>query len=201
MPITDKRVTEITYSDILELVLNRTREDAFVDFKEVLFHRELPQKELDQQKDDFARDVVAFANAQGGHIVVGIKEVEGTASGLKPMDQVQAAQLATIARDTAIQRVKPNVRMEVSPLPTDQDRSEWVVVAYIPESDNKPHMWAFGDRMHFVIRDNDRKRRMEYDEIKEMFLKGPREQWVARILSELESLRSVVEAFSARIEK
>jgi predicted HTH transcriptional regulator len=201
MPITRKNVAQITYTDILELVLNRTREDAFVEFKEVLFHRGLPPKERDEQKDDFAQDVVALANAQGGHIIIGIKDHDHCASELKPMDNDQATRIADTARDTVIQRVKPNVHMEVGPLATDKTGSQWVVVAFVPESSNKPHMWAFGDKMHFVIRDNDRKRRMEYDEIKEMFLKGPREQWVARILSELQSLRSVVEALSGMIEK
>ena len=132
---------------------------------------------------------------------MGLKEHDGRASDLKPMDEFQATRLKQIARDTAIQRIRPMPSMEVDLVPADPERSGWVVAAYIPESDNKPHMWTFGDRMHFVIRDNDRKRRMEYDEIKEMFLKGPQDQWVARILSEFQSLRSVVEALSARIEK
>jgi predicted HTH transcriptional regulator len=201
MPITGKHIREITATDVLELVLNQTREDAFLEFKEVLFRADYTPEKLDQAKDDFARDVVAFANAQGGHIVVGIKENEGHASELKPMDQHNAARLAAIARDTAIQRVRPNAYMEVNELPTDAERGQWVVVAFIPESGNKPHMWAFGGRMDFVIRDNDRKRPMSYDEIKEMFIKGPQEQWAARILSELESLRSVVEDLSANLEK
>ena len=114
MPITGKHIREITATDVLELVLNQTREDAFLEFKEVLFRADYTPEKLDQAKDDFARDVVAFANAQGGHIVVGIKENEGHASELKPMDQHNAARLAAIARDTAIQRVRPNAYMEVN---------------------------------------------------------------------------------------
>jgi predicted HTH transcriptional regulator len=201
MPITGKRIAQISSTDILELVLRRTREDAFIEFKEVLFRADYTREKLEQEKDDFARDVVAFANAQGGHILVGIKEQDECASELKAMDSYQASQIVKIARDTAIQRVKPNVHMEVDQVAMKEDRSEWIVVAFIPESENKPHMWAYSDGMRFVIRDNNRKRTMAHDEVKGMFLRGPQEQWAVRILGELQSLRSVIEALSAKPEK
>jgi predicted HTH transcriptional regulator len=80
------------------------------------------------------------------------------------MDSYQASQIVKIARDTAIQRMKPNIHMEVDQVAMKEDRSEWIVVAFIPESENKPHMWAYSDGMRFVIRDNNRKRTMAHDD-------------------------------------
>jgi hypothetical protein len=59
MPITGKRIAQISSTDILELVLRRTREDAVIEFKEVLFRADYTREKLEQEKDDFARDVVA----------------------------------------------------------------------------------------------------------------------------------------------
>lgn len=200
MPIDNrKRIAEISPNDILELVLRQRREDAFIDFKEVLFHRNYTTEKLEQDKDDFARDVVAFANAQGGHIIVGIKEDEEHRAGeLLTMNGDQATRIAGVARDTAIQRVKPNVQLEAQELRMEEDGSKWVVVVYIPEGRSKPHMWAHQGEMRFVVRDNDSKRPMAYDEIKEMFLRSPQEMHMARILGEIQSLRSVIEDFAAK---
>lgn len=199
MPIRDKQVSEITPEDIFDLVTRKVPEDAFLDLKRILFHP-LRGPASDEQKSDLAMDFVAFANAQGGHIVVGVDEDEQhCARALTPMDGHQAEQVAKIGRDTAIARIAPPIQLQLQPLRISEN--EWIVVAYVPESQTKPHMWSYNNLMRFVIRDNDRKRTMTYPEIKEFFLNGPHEQQMARLFAEMQSLRSLFAELSTSVRE
>jgi predicted HTH transcriptional regulator len=182
-------------------VTQHAAEDEFLDFKKILFHPGQPKEKTEKDKNDFALDCTAFANAQGGHMIVGIEEEEHRASRLSPMDSHQAQQIAKICRDIAIARIKPNIpQMQAQPLALSDKHKGWLTVVHVPESMKKPHMWLFDDQMCFVIRDNDRKRIMAYDEISEMFLRGPREEQMRRISTDMESLRSVLEDLASKFQ-
>jgi len=90
--------------------------------------------------------------------------------------------------------------MQAQPLALSDKHKGWLTVVHVPESMKKPHMWLFDDQMCFVIRDNDRKRIMAYDEISEMFLRGPREEQMRRISTDMESLRSVLEDLASKFQ-
>ncbi len=199
MAVRGKLIQEIDREDIYDLVTRHAAEDEFLDFKKVLFHPDLPKDQAEKEKNDFALDCAALANAQGGHVIVGVEEDgEHRASGLSPMDSYQAQQIAKICRDVAIARIKPNIpQLQVQPLKLSDN--EWLAVAYVPESMKKPHMWLFDEQMRFMIRDNDRKRNMAYDEISEMFLRGPREEQIRRISTDMESLRSLVGELASKL--
>lgn len=200
MAVRGKLIQQIVPEDIYDLVTRHAAEDEFLDFKKVLFHPDLPKDQAEKERNDFALDCAAFANAQGGHMIVGVEEDgEHRASGLSPMDSYQAQQIAKICRDVAIARIKPNIpQLQAQPL--ELSGKEWLAVVHVPESMNKPHMWLFADHMRFVIRDNDRKRIMAYDEVREMFLRGPREEQMRRISTDMESLRSLLEELVSRLQ-
>jgi len=51
-------------------------------------------------------------------------------------------------------------------------------------------MSSHNGRTQFSLRDGNRKREMAYDEIRELFLAGPQQQLIIRLLSEIESINS-----------
>ena len=198
MSVRGKYIREVVPQDILTLLKNGAPEDAFLDFKRTLFHAGHPLDKLDEDKNDLARDFVAFANAQGGHIIVGIEEDrQHRASTLALLAGDQAEKIRTIARDVAISRTRPPVPMEIDSLQMEEGR--FVVIARIDESQSKPHMWTYGDELRFVVRDNDRKRTMAYEEIRELFLRGPQEEQMRRLFGEVKSVRALLEDMSARL--
>ena len=187
--IREKLVTEISPADIFDLITQQTPEDAFLDFKKEILDPRKPSERLDADKADWVADVVGFANAQGGHILIGVDEDQGRASRLKPSAGDQANRLAVQLRDLAIGNIKPGIaQLEVAAV--EITVREWIVIARVPHSPDKPHMSTYNSGTRFTLRVGNRKREMAYDEIQKLFLAGPQQQLIVRFLSEIESINS-----------
>jgi predicted HTH transcriptional regulator len=94
VPIRGKLISEITPADILDLILQQTQEDQFLEFKAELLDPRQPRA-LEASRADWVSDLVAFANANGGHIIVGVgADRQERASGLRPMTGDHAKKLA-----------------------------------------------------------------------------------------------------------
>jgi predicted HTH transcriptional regulator len=80
--IYEKPLVELTWSDFESVVFNRLEEDQTLEFKETLPARDgnadiwqLGQDKIGgYARDTLAKEVVAFANAYGGVIIIGIAE-------------------------------------------------------------------------------------------------------------------------------
>lgn len=201
MPIRGKVISEISPEDILDLILQGTPEDAFLEFKAELMDPRKPREQLQANRADWVADVVAFANAEGGHIIVGMEaDDQERASQLKPMTGDWAKGLADSLRDHAIQYIKPRIeRLEVRGF--EIPVAGWIVIAGIPYSEAKPYMSSFGNATKFTIRDGNRKREMAYEEIRALFLKGPEQQIRAQFLDEVLSINSRIGSIEKEIER
>jgi predicted HTH transcriptional regulator len=197
MAIQGKFVVDIAREDIQELVRTRTPEDVLIDFKEIIFKHEKPNDEI----DDLMADIVAFANAFGGHVIVGIEDKDDRAWRLAPMPMAEAGKIALKLKALAIQHIKPPiVPLEIVPFSMSDAADEWIVIIRIPEGQSKPHMSAFLNETKFAIRDGNRKRYMSADEIQRAFLAGPQQSTLANLYGEIRALRALAEesARSAR---
>jgi len=160
VPIREKVVSEISAADIFDLITQQTPEDLFLEFKAEMLDPGKPKDKLEFDKADWVADVVAFANAQGGHILIGLQaDGQERAAKLKPIVGDQAKRLADQLRDLAIERIKPSMaQLEVAPIAITP--SEWIVVARVPHSSDKPHISSHNGRTRFTPRDGNRKRDM-----------------------------------------
>ncbi|WP_370090281.1 helix-turn-helix domain-containing protein [Ekhidna sp.] len=111
--------------EVLKLI--RGGESQFVEFKKKAAH---PEKII--------REVVAFANANGGHLFIGVND-DGTLAGLKyPEDEEYVL-------TKAIQELcRPAVSFKVELL---QIKDVEILHYHISESENKPH-FAFLEKKH-----------------------------------------------------
>jgi predicted HTH transcriptional regulator len=190
--IQGKFVANITRDDIRELVQTRAPEDILVDFKQIVFHPR--HKKPNEEIDDLLADVAAFANAFGGHIVVGIEDRDDRAWQLRPIPIVEARKIATKLKALAIQYLKPPViPLEIVPFSMSDQADEWIVIIRIPEGQAKPHMSSFSKQTKFVIRDGHAKRHLSADEIREAFLSGPQQSTLANMDRELRAVRALIE--------
>jgi len=198
-------VSQISRAEILDLVAQRTPEDDHLEFKRELLNSKKAPRALDDEKEDFLADLVAFANTAGGLILVGIEEdPQGRASGLAPITGDEARKLANAIRDLAVAHIKPGtINLEVVPFQMRDDGSEWIVVVRVPEGIDRPYMSRYRDQtwMSFTMRAGSRKRAMAYEEIKQGFLSDPQQTRIAQILGEIESIKSLLSDIGTKLER
>lgn len=203
MELRNKFVSQISRADILDLIAQRTVEDDYLEFKTELLHPRKPPKVLEDDKEDLLADLVAFANAAGGLILIGISEdAQGRASGLAPITGDEAKKLADAVRDLAVAHIKPGtIQLEVVPFQMKEDGSEWIVLIRVPDGIDKPYMSRYRDQtwVSFTIRVGNRKRAMAYEEIQQGFLAGPQEMRMAQIVAEIESIKSLISDLGAKL--
>jgi hypothetical protein len=73
--ILDKPVNQLREKDLLELINNSVRESTTIDYK-----RDMVGK-TDGEKKEFLQDICSFANAAGGHLLLGVEEGSGDEKG------------------------------------------------------------------------------------------------------------------------
>ncbi len=168
-----------------------------------MFNPNKPPNKIAEEEDDLMADLVAFANAQGGLIIIGVDEdAQGRASRLSPMSGDQAKRLADRLWNLAISHVRPGiVQLEVADFRMKEDGSEWIVLVRAPDGQDKPYMSAFGHQTRFTLRVDNRNREMSYDEIQKSFLDRPQEQRSVRVLLEIESINARLDGLERKLKK
>lgn len=96
-----KPLDEITEADLQRLIDDRAEENRQLEYK-----RELPGTGADEKKE-FVRDVVSFANSAGGHIIFGISESNGVPTEFAPISEEKI--------DDAKLRLESIIRTSVEP--------------------------------------------------------------------------------------
>lgn len=130
----DKRLSEVSFTDIEQLISNRRREDRTIDYK---LH--LPGKTHGDKKE-FLKDVSSFANATGGDLLYGIEELDAVpvaAPGVvvDSFDDVRLT-LQNILQSSLDPRLP---YFEIEQIPGCPD-GRVVVIVRVPESWRSPHM-------------------------------------------------------------
>ena len=167
-----KPVSELEYEDIEDLTSSGEPESIILDYKKTISGSERDKAEL-------AKDICAFANSQGGYLIIGIEEKKGKPvhppCGTKRMLEEQKAEewLEQVIISNVAQRVITDIKVITVP------KSDLcIIVVYVPMSVRMPHMVT-------CQRDNRYYRRIfkrhhfeslpaEEYEVREMFEKGTR---------------------------
>jgi len=114
----------VTFKELQSLV--RNGEGAHLEFKKKMNHA-----------DKILREIVAFANADGGQLLVGIDD-DGTISGVRDAEEVIQTLSVTIA-----DLIQPVIRVHFHTVPITMKLS--VVLIRIVEGKNKPY-FVLGNR-------------------------------------------------------
>jgi hypothetical protein len=165
MPITRPDFDDVAESDISELVTAGTTEGIALEFKETSYGNG------DSDKRELLKDVSAFANANGGHLVIGIKETGGVAS------DVCGIRVADI--DAEVRRLDQIVRSGLEPrIPACRFRAvaliggSHAIVVRIGRSWRIPHRVSAQNSFRFWIRNSGGCHEASMDELRTMFGEG-----------------------------
>lgn len=159
-----KSIHSLVEADVRALVEAEVSEDRTLDYK-----RALPDRTA---RRDLLGDVVAFANAAGGHLLYGVTEGDGETEGIAvDVPGVEVASLdAEIRRLTDLIRdgtdpPVPNVDIAAVPLVGGR----YVIVIEVPQSFARPHMISLAGSNPFYLRRPRSSTPMTIDEIRAAF--------------------------------
>jgi len=140
-----KPVTSLTYPDIEGLTSSGEAESVVLDYKATIAGS-------DRDKAELAKDVSAFANSEGGFIIVGVEESRG-----KPVhppagvDRMLGQQKVEEWIDQVIaSNISPRVPITMRVIDHADDPNRCLVVVYAAVSPRAPHMvTAEGDNRYY----------------------------------------------------
>jgi len=134
----------VSEQDLQELVEAQVSEGLRLEFKLTEYGNS------DKDKKELLKDISAFANSHGGHLVLGVKETEGIAKklvGLIIDADAEKVRMEQIARN-GIEPPIPGIRIIAIPLSSGRK----VLLVRVPRSWNPPHRVIAKGNNRFYIR-------------------------------------------------
>ena len=161
--------------DDLKTILDNTdfKESEYLDYKKSFELTEIPKTQkdaLDKAKAEFRKDVCAFANAQGGYLIYGIKEdgkaVPHELVGIEISDN-NTEQFENLVKNT-LQTISPRIpNFELKYIPRGDN---FVVILYIHKDSFAPYIFLENNRDYRIYRRvGNSVSVLAYSEIKSMF--------------------------------
>jgi Putative DNA-binding domain len=168
------RLSEVTPADVQGLISEGVTEGTDIEFK-----RELPSKNPpdawmsngrigDEAKDQLAEEIIAFANTDGGTLVLGIGEDPATKQAVGPVHPLpKCKEAANVLFQSIVSRIEPRLPMfECVGVVTEPDGTSGVVVMRTLPSYLAPHRHS--SSRHCFVRRDDATVPMSMVEIQEM---------------------------------
>ncbi len=171
MKINNREFKEWTAEDLHEIIENEAyRENEYIDYKETFAILECQDKESRRRKqNEFRHDICSFANADGGYLVFGIKEVAGVPSEIKGIMISNTDKFELDRRNelSGILPIVPKTEFSFVCLST----GNYVVIIKITRGVHKPYLYKENESDNkFFVRRGNRKQAMSYMEIRDNFL-------------------------------
>ncbi|HZR33794.1 MAG TPA: ATP-binding protein [Nevskia sp.] len=134
-----------------------------------LEYKREPYGRAAQDRKEFVKDVTAFANASGGHLVIGLDEANGVATALTPIAGDPDAEMLRMEQ-MLLGGVEPRaagIRMRAIPVAGGH-----CIVLRIPSSWNPPHRVTIEGSNRFYVRHNTLSAEMNVEELRVLFNRG-----------------------------
>ena len=153
-----KNFDDIDGETIQSLIDGKVPESVHLEFKRETY------KNDDKGKNELLKDISAFANTLGGHLIIGMDEKEGIASSLKPIsgnidDELQ--RLENITR-TGIEPIIAGLRIK-------RIDNENIIVIHIPRSFNPPHRVILNRSNRYYGRNSSGVHELSLEELRQSF--------------------------------
>lgn len=149
-------------ADLNELVVGQVAEGIRIDFKRTCYGT------TEKDRSDLAGDVAAFANTFGGHLVLGVEEVDGVATHIIGISHINA--------DAELLRMEQIIRAGIEPRisgirmkSVQLSNGGTAIVVRIPKSWNPPHRVSARGLNRFYIRHSSGNHEPSVEELRVLF--------------------------------
>lgn len=152
-----KPLEEVAEADLRALIRDGVKEGQALEFTREMYPR------TSSGSKEMLREIIAFANAEGGVILIGMEEAEtGEAKDLYPVPDATVEADRIIGSCTAgITERIPGLRVHQIPIAGGE-----VLAIHVPRSHRRPHMITIDDRTEFWIRHDRQRSPMSMGEIR-----------------------------------
>lgn len=159
----------ITSLQLQELIDNKVFENKELEYKDYSF---ADGKIPDKQKDKFMKEIAAFANTNGGTIIIGMQENEdrlpinlsGAGLSMGEFDNWLSS-----FRQLVLSRIRPHLH-GIECVPVEISDSNIAIVIYVPKSYARPHSFWDGNKDEFFMRYANGITYMDIDDLRKEFL-------------------------------
>ena len=159
----NKKLSDISESDIRALFDNEVREGKTIEYK-----RSLPGNS-EREKKEFFADVSSFANTSGGHIIYGVDAKDGIPVAIPGLPEINPDAEILRLETSAQNGLEPRIPGLSSQVVSIQGSSP-VIVIRIPKSWIAPHMIVFQDYSRFYARSSTGKYILDVQELRTAFM-------------------------------
>ncbi len=145
---------------IKSLIDGKVRESVHLEFKRETYGN------TDADKKEFLKDISAFANTLGGHLIIGIGENEGGAASVEPiLESVdkESDRLQNMAR-TGIE--PPILGLDIKPIDIDDKN---IIIIHVPRSFNPPHRVIYKGSNRYYGRNSSSVHQLSLEELRQAF--------------------------------
>lgn len=175
--INNKSFLDCNEVDLKNIIENFDyRENEYIDYKENLHYLEIPKNAKDRKalialgKCEFKSDVCAFANAEGGYLIIGISDDNGCASELCgidiPDDDLDKFELDRRNDLMGIQPRIPSIKFHFIKI----ENGRYIVILYIRHDNFAPYLHVENEKNYQAFRrTGNKKATMTYTELRNMF--------------------------------
>lgn len=157
----------ITEADLAELLAGQVPEGLYIDYKRDLYGN------ADADRREALKDISAFANAAGGHLIIGIDEQNGVPSSIPGIAGVNPDEVVLRLEQMARSGIEPRILgLRVRAIPLANGAA--CVAIRVPRSWSAPHRVSAQNSNRYWIRNSGGAHEASMDELRDLFTQGSR---------------------------
>lgn len=156
-----KNFDDIDGATIQSLINNGAPESVHLEFKRETYGN------ADADKKELLKDITAFTNALGGHLIIGVDEEDGAASSLVPLSGIDV--------DQELQRLENITRSSIEPTIVGLRMKRIdvgggsVIVIHVPRSFDPPHRVIIKNSNRYYARNSAGAYELSLEELRMLF--------------------------------
>jgi hypothetical protein len=165
MPVDRLDFDNLREDDLSDLVASQVPEGLRIDYKKDLYGN------ADADKREFLKDVSAFANAFGGHLIIGVEEQNGLPISVAGVSNVNADDVILRFEQVIRTGIEPRIQgLRVRAVPLVN--GAYCFVLRIPRSWHPPHRVSAQNSNRFWVRNSGGAHEASVEELRTLFTLG-----------------------------